>query len=192
MCHCHSRPTCQLDNQQKRGSSVRFLPSFCRQGCLCNPTAASCRCLPPATRPCAYCAESQRPTRDECECEHQASGSPRRVNRARARMALGSPRQRHSRATSQPAGAVARGARHQPDSSTTVTLSAHSFCTTQVCSQVHTSTYSLLTPGQWDQAAASIVMHRPRAPLINLPPFPLHAQITTAARTTEPHGRGIV
>lgn len=49
-------------NQQKRGSSVRFLPNFCSQGCLCNPTEASTR-----HPSCAYCAESQRPTIHEGE-----------------------------------------------------------------------------------------------------------------------------
>lgn len=114
------------------------------------------------------------------------------MNRARARMTLGSPRQRHPRATSQPAGAVARGAATNPTAQPLSLYRRIPSVRPKFCSQVHTSTNSLLTPGQWDQAAASIVMHRPRAPLINLPPFPLHAQITTAARTTEPHGRGIV
>ena len=109
-------------------SSARFLPNFCRQSCLCNPTEASCRplrctSLSPA-RLCAYCAESQRST------SASASGSPRRVNRARARMAAqdnvtsGRHPTRGCRGTGGPPPT-----RH---CSTTVTLSAHSFCTTQV------------------------------------------------------------
>lgn len=74
MCHCHSRPTYQLNMTLGRATSRREGPAFD----FCRISAAKVACVTPQ-RPrvdvssptrhpsCAYCAESQRPTIHEGE-----------------------------------------------------------------------------------------------------------------------------